>query len=299
MITFFQHIEEIKRANSITDADHIASIKRWYNQGAKKVRRKLKRQVNQEKIYASLVLNQQDYQLPEYAGLVHAVKYNNPGDEYPLIEVSSNSVWQLMNSNGSQTGVPTHYHITGDDIVSVWPKPSSNVTDGLEVWYSPKQEALTFDDITTGSATVTNGSETVTLDSSIVSASWVGRVFAVTDGTHEYSYKITEYVSNTSFKIENYYAGDSGSGKTYIVGQVVDIPEEALDLVETYVLSKYNSIYRKNQRLAREMMSEFKQEIKELNQDYANPSKSRVVRSHKNMELDTPYPRWWPVDGLS
>src|SRR5690606_11437277 len=139
-----------------------------------------------------------------------------------------------------------------------------------------------------------NGNEVVSFSDSIVSSNMVGRFFSTTDGTHEHFYRITEYVSNTSFKIENYYAGDSGSGRTFIIGDVVDIPEDYLDMVELYVAAKFVSMYRKNRKQGNDMMAEFKMELKELNRDYANNSKTRVVKASRRRVMDSPYPRWWP-----
>lgn len=299
MITFYQHIQEILKVYKISDSEQTASIKRWYNQGANKIRSKLMRGVNGEPIYCDLASGESEYQLPEYAKRVFGVRYNKTGQEYPLEEVTSLYRWQQITGNGSQTGIPQYYRIKGEDIVEVFPGASENVTDGLEVTCSIKHPRLTADDVTTGSATVANGSQTVTLTDSVVTSKMVGRFFSVTDGSHEYFYRISEYVSNTSFKLENYYEGDGGGSKSYIIGDIVDIPDEYLDLLETYVQAKYEGVYRKNRARAVNLMSEFKQEIKELRQDYANPSRSRVVKSSRHRVMDSPYPRWWPEDGLS
>jgi len=279
MITFYQHIEEIKKAYKITDAEQIASLKRWYNQGCSKIKKKLLRRVNSETIYSDLVAEQQTYQLPEYAGRLYNVRYNSPGSEQRLIEVASHDLWLDMNSNNSQHGVPTHYHLLGEDEIALYPIPSEAVTDGLEVSLAFKHGRLTADDITAGTATANNGSETVTLSSSIVTPKMVGRWFTVDDGNEEW-YRISEYVSSTGFKLENYFEGDGGAGLDYIIGEIVDIPEEYVDLPELYTTAKYVGVYRKNRTLSRDMMVEFNEEIKAIKQDYANPGKGRVVK-HK------------------
>lgn len=281
MITFYQHIEEIKKAYKITDAEQILSLKRWYNQACSKIKKKLMRRVNAETIYTSTVVGQQAYQLPEYAGRVYNVRYNKPGSEQRLIEVASHDVWLDMNSNNSQQGVPTHYHLISEDEIELWPIPSEAITDGLEVNVAFKHSRLTANDITTGTATANNGSQTVTLSSSIVTPSMVGRYFTVNDG-HEEWYRISEYVSSTSFKVENYFEGTGGAGLSYIIGEMVDIPEEYIDLPELYTIAKYIQVYRKNRIVSRDMIQEFNDAIKEIKQDYANPGKSRVVRHGKN-----------------
>ena len=292
MITFHQHIEEIKKAYKITDAEQIASLKRWYNQACSKVKKKLMRRTNAELIYASLFADQQAYQLPEYAGRVYNVRYAKPGSEMPLIEVSSHDQWQRMNSNNSQTGVPTHYHLVSEDELELWPIPSESLDDALEVNVAFKHQRLTADDISTGTATATNHSQTVTLSDSIVTTAWVGRYFTVDSG-HEEWYRISEYVSSTSFKLENYFEGDGGAGLSYIVGEIVDIPEEYIELPELYVRAKYVEVYRKNRILARDMVKEFEDQIKQIKQDYANPGKSRVVKNSKTRRATNPMGTPW------
>lgn len=292
MITFYQHIEEIKKAYKITDAEQIASLKRWYNQGCSKVKKKLMRRTNAELIYASLVADQQAYQLPEYAGRVYNVRYAKPGSEMPLIEVSSHDQWQRMNSNNSQTGTPTHYHLVSEDELELWPIPSESITDGLEVNVAFKHQRLTADDISTGTATANNHNQTVTISSSVVTTAWVGRYFTV-DAGHEEWYRISEYVSSTSFKLENYFEGDGGAGLAYIVGEMVDIPEEYIELPELYVRAKYVEVYRKNRILAQNMVKEFNDEIKQIKQDYANPGKSRVVKNSKTRRATNPMGTPW------
>ena len=286
MITFYQHIEEIKKAYKVTDAEQILSLKRWYNQACSKIKKKLMRRVNAETIYTDLVANQQTYQLPEYAGRVYNVRYNQTGSEQRLLEISSHDAWLDMNSNSGQTGTPTHYHLISEDEIELWPTPSEAVADGLEVNVAFKHGRLIADDVTTGTATASNGSQTVTLSSSIVTPKMVGRYFTVNDGQEEW-YKISAYVSSTSFEIENYFEGTGGAGLSYIIGEMVDIPEEYIDLPELYTIAKYIQVYRKNRAISQDMLREFADEIKQIKQDYANPGKSRVVKHGNKRARET------------
>lgn len=302
MITFYQHIEEIKKSYKITDAEQIASLKRWYNQGCSIIKKKLLRRVAADTIFTDLTVDQQTYQLPEYAGRVFNVRYNKPGSEQRLILISSHDAWLDMNSNNSQKGVPTHYHMVSDDEIELWPIPHEAIDDGLEVALSFKHARLTADDVSTGTATATNGSQTVTLSSSIVTPKWVGRSFTVNDGNEEW-YRISEYVSSTSFKLENYFEGDGGAGLSYIVGEIVDVPEEYINLPELYTIGKYVGVYRKNRVLSKDMSTEFMQEVKNINQDYANSTKSRVINHNTKRARATAYAvagtPWYFEDELS
>jgi len=302
MITFYQHIEEIKKAYKITDAEQILSLKRWYNQACSKIKKKLMRRVNAETIYADLVADQQSYQLPEYAGRVYNVRYNQTGSEQRLIEISSHDVWLDMNSNSGQRGTPTHYHLISEDEIELWPTPSEAVDNGLEVNVAFKHGRLVADDVTTGTATASNGSQTVTLSSSIVTPKMVGRYFTVNDGQEEW-YRISEYVSSTSFTLENYFEGTGGAGLNYIIGEMVDIPEEYIDLPELYTIAKYIQVYRKNRVISQDMIREFDDQIKQIKQDYANPGKSRVVKhsnkNARNSAIGVAGTAWYFEDQLS
>jgi len=302
MITFYQHIEEIKKAYKITDAEQILSLKRWYNQACSKIKKKLMRRVNAETIYADLVADQQSYQLPEYAGRVYNVRYNQTGSEQRLIEISSHDVWLDMNSNSGQRGTPTHYHLISEDEIELWPTPSEAVDNGLEVNVAFKHGRLVADDVTTGTATASNGSQTVTLSSSIVTPKMVGRYFTVNDGQEEW-YRISAYVSSTSFTLENYFEGTGGAGLNYIIGEMVDIPEEYIDLPELYTIAKYIQVYRKNRVISQDMIREFDDQIKQIKQDYANPGKSRVVKhsnkNARNSAIGVAGTAWYFEDQLS
>lgn len=289
MITFEQHIAEICKAQKITDAEQITSVKRWYNEAYTRIKKKLNRRVNSETIFADLTTDIQSYQLPEYVGRVFNVRYNKSGSESRLIEVNSHDIWLDMNSHNSQHGVPTHYHMPSDDEIELFPIPNETITDGLEVSVSFKGSRLTANDVTVGTASVSNGSQTVTLTSSVVTTAWVGRWFTVDDG-HEEWYRISEYISSTSFNIENYFAGTGGASLSYIVGDMVDIPDEYIDLPQLYTIAKYIGIYRKNRLLSKDMMKEFEDKIKEMRQDYASNGRSGVVKNRRTRA------RGWPVN---
>lgn len=293
MITFYQHINEIIKAYSVKDAEQIASLKRWYNVAYSKVKKKLMRATNAEPIYTDLVTGQSIYQLPSFAGRVYAAKYNKTGETQPLNPVASERLWEQLKSEGSSNGTPTQYRVISDNEIELWPTPSEDVENGLEVTVAIKAPRLTADDVTTGTATANAGSQTITLSSGVVTPQFVGRYFTINDG-HEEWYRISEYVSSTQFKIENYFTGNGGAGLSYIVGEIVDIPEEYIDLPDVYVRAKYTEVYRKNRVLGISMMAEFTDGIKNLNEDYANPTKSRVVKHRANLsQNDWPYSTPW------
>jgi hypothetical protein len=139
----------------------------------------------------------------------------------------------------SQTGQPTHYYLRGYDEIGFYPIPSESVTNGIELAFSPRHIELTQDDYTTGTITVTNGSQTVTGSGTTFTAKMVGQWLEVTDGTDGNWYRVSEYTSATVITLENYYQGASGSAKTYRIGQVMDLPEEALEAAVDYAMYRH------------------------------------------------------------
>lgn len=298
MITFGQHIQEISQAYKITDANQLASLKRWYRLGAKKVRAKLKREVSRERVYTNIDSGVATYQLPVYVGTVFGARYVETGNEQPLEEVRSEYLWNTLVGWGGASGPPSHFRKEGDNEIKVWPTPSSNVTNGLEVACNLRQSMLSADDVSTGTVTVAQGDDDIVFSTGSATTSMVGRWFMVTDGSNEYWYRIVEYVNSTTLRLENYYDGPSGAGRSYLVGDIVDIPEEAIELPALYAISKYLGMYRKSRALSKDMLDQFAEEIKELRQDFAAPGKSRVVKGTRHDVLNRAYPPWWPVTGL-
>jgi hypothetical protein len=291
MITFYQQINEIIKSYSVKDPEQIVSLKRWYNVAYAKVKKKLMRATNAEPIYTNLVAGQSIYQLPSFAGRVYAGKYNKTDNTYPLNPVASERLWEQLKSGGTSSGTPTEFRVISDNEIELWPAPSQNIVNGLELTVAIKAPRLTADDVTTGTATANINSQTVTLTSGVVTPQFVGRYFTVNDG-HEDWYRISEYVSSTSFKLENYFTGNGGASLNYIVGEMIDIPEEYIDLPNVYVRGMYTEVYRKNRVLG--MQQEFEKGIESLNEDYANPTKSRVVKHRANLgQNDWPYSTPW------
>lgn len=229
MYTFTQLINrtaDICGFSPTADSQDLTNAKQDINQGLKLFKNQARRYWTRKQAAASLINNQQYYELPPDAVRVTEVYVNSNGLNYPVKQVSSEYLWNKINVIPAVTiNVPTYYFIRGRNEIGLWPIPSSNATNALNVSYEPQLQMGTAD-MTTGTATVSNGSTTVTLSNNVVDPTFVGRWFQVQNRYNEAWYQIATYDSANSFELENYYGGYGSGGLSYIIGDCPDIPED-------------------------------------------------------------------------
>lgn len=178
-------------------------------------------------VYANLVVSQQDYTMPANFVRATEVTITSNGIVYPLVEVPSEHKWNELNIIPAVTiYIPTKFFIKGNNVISVWPAPSS--TGGtLNVSFEPRTPDYSNADVT-GTAKVTNGSAVITDSATSFLPQMVGMWLTVTDGTDGNWYRIASYTSTSIITLENDYIGLTNSGGTanYLIGACPDTPEE-------------------------------------------------------------------------
>lgn len=222
----------------LTDATTLTRLKRDINIGATMFLASLGREYNRKSRFTDLVAAQQVYQLPEDGHKIKEVIVNTGGWFVPLEQVPDEHTWRMLNMMQS-TGQPTHYFMKGYDELCLYPTPSVTVENGIELVFSPKHVELTQNDFTTGTVTVTNGSQTVTHSATGFTPNMAGLWFQVTGGTDENWYRVYEVTSTSIIQLENFYQGISGSAKTFRIGQVVDLPEEFAEAPVDYACYRH------------------------------------------------------------
>jgi hypothetical protein len=273
-LTFSDQIALAQELSGLSDAASTAKFKRDINIGASLFLAKLGREYNRHSRFTNMVANQQYYQLPEDGQKLKEIIVNTGNWFIPLEQVADEFAWRMMNMSGT-TGQPTHYFIRGNDEVGLYPKPSSSVSSGIELVFSPKHVQLTEADYTTGTITVTNGSQAVTGSSTVFTANMVGRWLQVTDGTDENFYRVSAFTSSTSITLENYYQGTSGSGKAYRIGQVCDMPEEFLESPVDYCLFMFHK--KRGSREAADFKNMFDSAVLAAKDLYGSTTDSQVI----------------------
>lgn len=209
-----------------SDTQDMANIQQDINQGLKLFKNQARRYWTRKQAAANLINNQQYYELPPDAVRVTEVYVNSNGLNYPVKQVSSEYLWNKINVIPAITiNVPTYYFIRGRNEIGLWPLPSSNATNALNISYEPQLQ-IGMADETSGTATVSNSSTTVTFSQNIVDPTMVGRWFQVQNRYNEAWYQIATYDSTNQLELENFYGGYGSSGLNYIIGDCPDIPED-------------------------------------------------------------------------
>lgn len=289
--TFTQLISEVQSGTQTTSATELILFKRDANIATQRFKSVMSRPWSRIAKKANTVASQQDYQLPRSVLRPTGVDYLY-GDAYtPLIEIASEQTWNQLNAIPSVgVGTPRFFYPKGKDVISVYPVPSTAVTEGLRVYYEPKQPRMIADDYTTGTVTVTQGSTTITHSAGGFTEAMVGRFFYTTDGTDGNDYQIVGYTDANTLTLENYYEGTSGAGKSFVLGIVPDIPDEYIPAVVDYCLGRFY-LRRGDKNGSATMLAMFKDSLDECKETYSSPTSMPNIQSPYDMMfniLDNP-----------
>lgn len=178
--------------------------------------------------------------LPKY-GDMKEVQYIDGTNETPLMEVESWEEWHVKRAMQVGDGTPSHFWVvkgtTGNSQQElwVWPTPSASAKR-LRAVYTKRVPLLSVVDYTTGTATFTNASATVTGAGTAWTAAMVGRAIEAPDG---YWYDITAFASTTSITIATAFAGTTTAGATYTIGEIPLIEEAYQSALYYYAVGHY------------------------------------------------------------
>jgi hypothetical protein len=284
--TFQQLYEEIQSGTQNSSASELILIKRDINVATQRFKSVMTRPWSRIAKKSNTVANQQDYQLPRSVLRVSGVEYLSGDTYYPLEEVGSEMNFSRLNAiTGLTMGIPRFYFPKGKDIISLYPTPGSAVTEGLRVYYEPKQPRLQNADFTSGSVTVTQGNTTITHSGTGFTQSMVGSYFYTTDGSDGYEYQIVDYTSSSQLVLENYYEGPSGAGKSFVIGQVPDLPDEYIPATMDYAMGRF-FFRRGDKKSGQEFMSMFLAALDECKEAYASPTSNPNIRNYYDNQYD-------------
>lgn len=281
MLTFNMIYQEAQ--SQVQDADTTSSlpmIKRAINQGMRKFGAILNRDWRDAERTFDIVATQQYYQMPEDCIRMKSLVVTVGNINYPLDEIVDEEVWQQLNMRTQSSTRPQFYYIKGSDQFGIWPKPSANGTGAGLLTFEKAMRDMSQDDYSTGTITVTNGSAAVVGSGTTFTAAMVGRTLQVdpTGGTGAGAgFKIASFTDATHITLENTYAGTTGSGKTYLIGEVPDIPEEFHEALIDYAGYRY---YRRRRDLAtaKDLKAAFDEALVLCEENYSSKSSSQYMR---------------------
>ena len=116
----------------------------------------------------------------------------------------------------------------------------------------------------------------------------VGQWLEVTDGTDGNWYKVSAYSSATSLTLENYYQGTSGSGKSYRIGQVMDLPEEYLEAPVDYAMYRF-FLKRGQSEKASTFKTLFESALEMAQNEYGQTTDNQVITAQRDYRV---YNNW-------
>jgi hypothetical protein len=279
MITFQDSYEQCQEVSGDYSTSRLTKFKRDINQGGHKFLTGLGRKFAKGTITADLAADQQYYQLPGSVIRVSEIRIKQGTEKYPPLHyVVSELEWNLINTSSSTSNLPTHYYIRGSNELGLYPIPSGAVTDGLELSYDARHATLRADDYTTGTVTVAEGDATVTHSATGFTPQMVGRYLEVDDGTDSHAYRIASYTSSSVIELENFYEGISGSGRSFRIGEALNVPEDHQDAGSAWALYKYY-LTQKDRTSATDQLRYFKDSLKDARTELGRSTSRMGVRN--------------------
>jgi len=203
----------------------------------------------------------------------HAQYYSNPPGyvtsdgivisvgqvNYPLKLISSESIWEQLNSVLLQASAVPQFYFPRRDDFGIWPIPQNLYTS--QMYYHYRDRNLMVDDYKVGSIALTNGSNKITGTTTVFTPAMVGMWLFIDDTTvpgHGYEYRINGYVSGTVLTLDRPYVGTTTSGITsYRIGETPEIPEDVHMYLVDGVTGGYYKDVRKDMTNATPFLNSF------------------------------------------
>lgn len=271
--------ESYEKAQTIAGDESDATLvllKSDINFGAHRFNSALNRYFTRRAKSTDIVEGQQYYQLPPDCIRVIKVRarQTSSSNRYPVRQIRNEMDWDALNTTNQTGNWATYFFQRGSDEIGLFPTPSDDITNGLEISYETRDRNLSQSDYSTGTVAITNGSVVVTGTSTVFTQSMVGRVLRI--GDDGYTYKISGYTSPTSITLEEPYIGLSDSGKNYKIGESFIFPEEYHDAPVDYALSRFFEM-RNNAERAAYHLKRFEMALNDAKERYASSSSSLVI----------------------
>lgn len=282
MLTFTDQTAMAQSITGDTSAAMLAIFKRDINEGGAMFLNRLGRKFNRQYKTTDLDGDRQYYQFSMDVLRISSVRVLHGTFWYTPTLITSEEEWNMRNSITITGNYPLYYFIRGFREVGLLPIPASDVTDGLEISFEPQHVLLTQDDYTSGTITVANGSVAITHSGTGFTPQMVGRWVQVTDGTDGRWYRVASYTSTSQLNLENYYEGISGSGRTFRIGEVMDIPEAYQDAPVYYAVDRFY-LTQNSQAVANQFSGRFDMKVQSAKETYGRSTSHMGVKSRTKL----------------
>lgn len=197
-----------------------------------------------------------DYNIPIATLGVNTVTVLVANIKYDLKPVYSQAEYDSLTRYPNPSPIPQRFFPDGGKIY-LYPKPQGAYTATVSYNFYPTP--LTFEDVTTGTATIAtaSGVSTVTLSQAVATSSFVGKYFAkASNGVPIGNFHlISTYTDTTHFILDRTFEESTGSGFEYIVGQSIQMPFSLFEWIPYRVASIYYLLRRKEYETAKKLMN--------------------------------------------
>lgn len=281
MLTFQDQYQMYQQLTDDYSAAGLVIAKRDINEGGAVFLNRLGRKFNKEYLTTSIQQSKQYYQFAGGVLRISEIRILNGTNYYTPELITDELEWNRLNTIPTQGSYPTSYYIRGFNEVGIYPIPSADLANAMQISYDPQHIDLTQDDFTTGTITVTQGlpsGNTITHSGTGFTQSMVGQYFQTTDGTDGRWYRIGAFVSTSVLTLDNYYEGLPGS-HTFRIGQIMKIPDGYQDAPVYYACSRYYMI-QNDQRTAPAFDGRFESKLREARSTYGRSTSRNGVRTH-------------------
>ena len=228
--TWTQQKLKAQRLSRDNTSGTLVQLEEDMNTGYHLFNAKLSRYYTRKQQFTNLIADQQIYQTPIDSIRIMGMTVSVSNTYQPTVkEIRSEYQWRQITSYPQASNWPAYYFMIGNDELALWPTPSQNVINGLRFYYQPQDYDLSIEDVTSTSlsttATVTNGSVTVTMAGSVLTSSMANLWFQVTGETDNTFYEIISSTSST-LTLKSAYVATSGASKEFRIGQLSILPQE-------------------------------------------------------------------------
>ena len=247
----------------------LSNITQDMRQGMALFKNAARRYWTRKQITGNLVDSQKDYQMPADFVRATEITITANGIVYPLVEVQSEHKWNELNIIPTVTiYIPTRYFVKGNNVISIWPAPSTNMVGTINVSYEPRTPDISQSD-TIGTATVANASTTILDSATSFLPNMLNSYLSITDGSDGNWYQIGAFNSSSSIELSNFFQGISGASRPYIIGACWDVPED-YHLALVYYASYQYFLKRKDMGIATSFLGLFQQLLDQYRTTYAS-----------------------------
>jgi hypothetical protein len=274
-------------------AAQLTRLKRDINRGIAKIYTTSRVGYTQVTRNSNLVANQQYYQLAPDCIRPTTIQVVAQGmfAVLPLTEVPTIAKWNEINVWPQLSFPwPTYYFVRGHSQVGLWPAPGADQTGSLIITYEALPPELAIDDIsstvnsytlvnpaTPVTASVTNGSNLVTLSQPIITVPNNNLYFMTTDGTDGHTYSIASITDASHIVLGQDFQlpGQTSATATFRIGQMEDLPE-MVQLAGAYNAAAQFYSARKDSATEQSYLAKFQQCMDDFREAYSTRSTSRV-----------------------